>query len=82
MVFVMREVQELSTNETMEILNLGESKVKIRLTRAKEMLRNELSSYCHSNHILEFNLVRYDRIANFVMTSIKEHKESAKLAKK
>ena len=70
MVFVMREIQEMSTNETMEILNLGESNVKIRLNRAKEMLRNELSSYYRSNQLFEFNLVRCDRIANFVMNNI------------
>ncbi|MDB5012479.1 MAG: polymerase sigma factor, sigma-70 family [Daejeonella sp.] len=76
LVFVMREVQELSTNETMEILNLGESNVKIRLTRAKEMLRNELSSYYHSNQLFEFNLIRCDRIVNFVMMSIKARKKN------
>lgn len=72
LVFVMREVQELSTSETMEVLNLGESNVKIRLTRAKEMLRNELSSYYKTNQLFEFNLVRCDRIAEFVMSRIKE----------
>ncbi|HEY4198768.1 MAG TPA: RNA polymerase sigma factor [Mucilaginibacter sp.] len=70
MVFVMREIQEMSTNETMEILSLGESNVKIRLNRAKEMLRNELSSYYRSNHIFEFHLTRCDRIANYVMSRI------------
>ena len=39
MVFVMREIQGMSTSETMEALDLGESNVKIRLNRAKEMLR-------------------------------------------
>src|SRR4051812_43012890 len=43
LVFVMREVQGMSTSETMEVLSLGESNVKIRLTRAKEMLRAELN---------------------------------------
>ena len=71
LVFVMREVQELSTHETMEVLNLGESNVKIRLTRAKEMLRNELSTYYKSNQLFEFNLIRCDRIANFVMNKIR-----------
>lgn len=70
LVFVMREVQELSTNETMEVLDLGESNVKVRLTRAKEMLRNELSSYYKSNQLFEFNLIRCDRIANYVMNKI------------
>ncbi len=71
MVFVMREVQQLSTSETMEVLNLGESNVKLRLTRAKEMLRNELSSY-KTDQLFEFNLIRCDRIAHFVMAKIKE----------
>ena len=70
MVFVMREIQEMSTNETMEVLSLGESNVKIRLNRAKEMLRNELSSYYHSNQVFEFHLTRCDRIANYVMSRI------------
>jgi RNA polymerase sigma factor (sigma-70 family) len=76
LVFVMREIQELSTNETMEILNLRESNVKIRLTRAKALLRNELSSYYKSNQLFEFNLVRCDRIASFVMNKIKTLKNS------
>ena len=76
LVFVMREIQELSTNETMEILNLGESNVKIRLTRAKALLRNELSSYYKSNQLFEFNLIRCDRIADFVMNKIKMMKNS------
>lgn len=70
MVFVMREIQEMSTNETMEILGLGESNVKIRLNRAKEMLREELSSYYKSNQLLEFNLTRCDKVVNYVMNSI------------
>jgi RNA polymerase sigma factor (sigma-70 family) len=75
MVFVMREIQEMSTNETMEVLNLGESNVKIRLNRAKEMLRNELSSYYRSNQLFEFNLIRCDRISDFVMSRINSNKD-------
>ena len=70
MVFVMREIQEMSTNETMEVLSLGESNVKIRLTRAKEMLRDELSGYYKSNQIFDFHLTRCDRISNYVMSRI------------
>ncbi|UOE49093.1 sigma-70 family RNA polymerase sigma factor [Mucilaginibacter sp. SMC90] len=69
-VFVMREVQGMSTNETMEALELGESNVKIRLNRAKEMLRTELNSYWRSGQVLEFNLVRCDVIVNYVMSRI------------
>jgi len=69
-VFVMREIQEMSTTETMEALNLGESNVKIRLSRAKEMLRDELTSYWKPAQLFEFNLVRCDVIVNYVMNQI------------
>lgn len=72
MVFVMREVQGMSTNETMEALDLGESNVKIRLTRAKEMLRAELNSYWQPKELFEFNLVRCDVIVDHVMQAISQ----------
>ncbi|MFB9843774.1 RNA polymerase sigma factor [Mucilaginibacter ginsenosidivorans] len=72
LVFMMREVQGMSTNETMEVLALGESNVKIRLTRAKEMLRAELSKAWKPEQIYEFNLVRCDVIVNYVMNKINQ----------
>jgi RNA polymerase sigma-70 factor (ECF subfamily) len=65
-------VQGMSTNETMEVLALGESNVKIRLTRAKEMLRAELSKAWKPEQIYEFNLVRCDVIVNYVMNKINQ----------
>jgi RNA polymerase sigma-70 factor (ECF subfamily) len=41
-VFVLREVEQLSTRETAEALGLGEEAVKVRLHRAKGMLRRAL----------------------------------------
>jgi predicted RNA polymerase sigma factor len=70
-VFVMREVEEMSTDETMATLNLTESTVKVRLNRAKEMLRNNLSSYYKSLEPDDFHLSRCDRVVNYVMTQIK-----------
>jgi len=70
LVFVMREIQEMSTSETMEVLNLGESNIKIRLSRAKEMLRNQLGSYYQPNQLFDFHLSRCDRIVNSVMDKI------------
>ncbi len=70
LVFVMREMEEMSTNETMEVLNIGESNVKIRLTRAKEMLRNELSNQFKTQQLFDFHLTRCDRVVNFVMDKI------------
>ena len=69
-VFVMREVQGMSTDETMEALELGESNVKMRLIRAKEMLRDSLQNLWNPRDIYEFNLVRCDRIVDKVMSQI------------
>ncbi len=69
-VFVMREVEEMSIDETMATLNLTESTVKVRLNRAKEMLRNNLSSYYKSLEPDDFHLSRCDRVVNYVMAQI------------
>lgn len=44
-VFVMRDMEGLSTQETAEALGLSENNVKIRLLRARLRLRQELSVY-------------------------------------
>lgn len=72
LVFVMREIEELSTRETMDILNISESNVKVRLKRAKEILQQELSSYYQPKQLFEFNLIRCDRIVNYVMAEIEK----------
>jgi RNA polymerase sigma-70 factor (ECF subfamily) len=72
LVFVMREVEEMSTLETMTVLNISESNVKIRLKRAKEILQKELSSYYKAQQLFDFNLIRCDRIVNFVMQEIQK----------
>lgn len=74
LVFVMREIEELSTQETMDILNITESNVKVRLKRAKEILQKDLSSYYQPKQLFEFNLVRCDRIVNYVMAEIEKRR--------
>lgn len=71
LVFVMREIEEMNIDETMATLNLTESTVKVRLNRAKEMLRNNLSGYYRSLEPDDFHLTRCDRVVNYVMTQIK-----------
>lgn len=44
-VFVLRDIQGLSTRETGEVLNLSEMAVKTRLSRARLRLREILSAY-------------------------------------
>jgi RNA polymerase sigma-70 factor, ECF subfamily len=56
-VFVLRDIQEFSTEETAEILGLSVSNVKVRLLRARMQLREKLtrelgdkSTQVHANH--------------------------------
>lgn len=44
-VFILRDVEEVSTQETATILNISESAVKVRLHRARLILREKLSTY-------------------------------------
>lgn len=44
-VFILRDIQGLSTRETAEILDLSETAVKTRLSRARLRLREDLSAY-------------------------------------
>jgi RNA polymerase sigma-70 factor (ECF subfamily) len=45
MVFLLRDIQELSIKDTADTLNLTEANVKVRLLRARLMLREKLSLY-------------------------------------
>jgi RNA polymerase sigma-70 factor (ECF subfamily) len=44
-VFILRDINDLSTHETAEVLGLTDTAVKTRLSRARLRLREELSAY-------------------------------------
>ncbi len=44
-VFILRDINDLSTHETAEVLSLSDTAVKTRLSRARLRLREELSGY-------------------------------------
>jgi RNA polymerase sigma factor (sigma-70 family) len=69
-VFIMREIEKMSVEETSGAMNLTEANVKIRLNRAKEMLKNTILKNYSMETIFEFNLVRCDRIAQNVLARI------------
>ena len=69
-VFVMREIEEMSTAETSASLAISKTNVKVRLNRAKEMLRDTISESYHDVEVFQFNLVRCDRIVDNVMRRI------------
>jgi RNA polymerase sigma factor (sigma-70 family) len=69
-VFIMREMENMSVAETQECLDISEANVKVRLNRAKGLLKNSLSSYYKSEDILHFHLTRCDRMVGLVMNQI------------
>lgn len=75
MVFTLRELNGLSVSETSEALAITESNVKVRLNRAKKILRSEIEKMYSPEDIFEFNLVYCDSMVNRVMSEItrKQH---------
>ena len=71
-VFVMREVEGLSTAETAAALDINEDTVKTRLHRAKRLLRDQLDRRLGpaSSEIYPFHLSRCDRVVAGVMAAI------------
>lgn len=71
MVFSLRELNGMSIAETADILSISEANVKVRLNRAKSMLRKEIERYYSPQDIFEFNLVYCDGMVDRVMKSLK-----------
>ena len=71
MVFSLREINGLNVAETAEALSISEANVKVRLNRAKTMLRKEIEKSYTAEDIFEFNLIYCDAITDNVMKKIK-----------
>jgi RNA polymerase sigma-70 factor (ECF subfamily) len=73
-VFVMREVEGLSTAETAACLEINEETVKTRLHRAKGLLKGQLDRQLGpaSAGVYAFHLRRCDRVVTGVMAEIQQ----------
>lgn len=71
-VFTLREMNGLNVAETAESLQISESNVKARLSRAKSMLRKEVEKSYSSEEIFEFNLIYCNAMVDRVMKKLKE----------
>jgi RNA polymerase sigma factor (sigma-70 family) len=67
LVFVLREMENMSIAETVDTLNITKANVKVRLNRAKSMLRDSLGNYYKNDGIYHFHLDRCDRIVASVL---------------
>jgi RNA polymerase sigma-70 factor (ECF subfamily) len=74
LVFVMREVEGLSTAETAACLDLNDDTVKTRLHRARRLLQEHLDRRLGptASHVFSFHLSRCDRVVAGVMAAIQE----------
>lgn len=75
-VFCLRELNGLSVAETAEALDITESNVKVRLNRAKSMLKKQIEKMYQPEDIFEFNMIYCDRIAETAMSKIHNLKNS------
>lgn len=74
MVFSLREMNGFSVAETAKLLEISESNVKVRLNRAKTMLKDILEKSYVAEELYEFNLIYCDAMVERVMNKIKEEK--------
>lgn len=71
MVFSLREISGLNVAETAEALSISEANVKVRLNRAKTMLKKEIEKIYTAEDIFEFNLIYCDAMTSNVMNKLK-----------
>ena len=69
-IFVMREIENMTVSETVEALQITETNVKVRLNRAKAMLRDKLNDYYKSDFLFHFYLTRCERVTKAVMMKL------------
>src|SRR4030095_2599787 len=75
-VFMLREIEGLSTAETAECLDISEENVKTRLHRARAVLQRELYSLAEANRNQAFQFLgaRCDRVVERVLERILSRK--------
>lgn len=73
LVFLLRETENFSVAQTAEALNISEINVKVRLNRAKAMLRENLEQWYSKADIYEFNLKYCTQVVNAVLKKIADN---------
>lgn len=70
MVFSLREVSGLSVSETADLLHITDVNVKVRLNRAKSMLRQHIERSYSAQELFEFHAVYCDAMVDRVMHAL------------
>ena len=69
-VYIMREIEEMSIAEISDCTDLSISNVKVRLHRAKGMIKENLYELSYTNELFEFGFSKCDRLVERVLESI------------
>lgn len=72
LVFTLREVNGFNVAETASLLEISETNVKVRLNRAKAMLRNEISKSYVTEDLYDFHLKYCNPFTDRVMKIIED----------
>ena len=72
MAFSLREINGLNVAETAELLDISEANVKVRVNRAKNMLREIIEKNYIGEELFAFNLIYCDAMVNNVMNIVNE----------
>lgn len=79
-VFILREIANTPVTDVAEMMEISEENVKIRLHRAKMMLKDMLRSEASSLEIFEFHATRCALVASRVMAAIEQLPAPGKLS--
>ena len=73
-IFMLRDIEELDTSEAAEILEITEENVKVRLHRARALLRKSLYARAgmERKEAFSFHAVRCDRVVKSVFERIQK----------
>lgn len=69
-VFIMREIEDMNIAEIQDCLDISEVNVKVRLNRAKNMLKELLSAVYNKEDLLQFHQSRCNHVTERVSSQI------------
>jgi RNA polymerase sigma-70 factor (ECF subfamily) len=78
-IFMLRDVEDLSTTDAAEVLEITEDNVKVRLHRARALLRKSLYARAgmERKEAFNFHALRCDRVVKNVFERIQKHGTNA-----
>jgi hypothetical protein len=70
-IFMMREIENMNVQETAKSLSITNENVKVRLHRAKELLKTNIINASGTPKIFPFLQIRCDKVVSFVLQNIR-----------